>query len=104
MKELKCPLCNHKLEEVGTSRQYQCGSWGCEASFNMIGTREMWELLAYYQGKAVSLQKIRDANKRYKSKNKEKISQYRKEFYQKNLEKMREYKRAYYRRKKNEVD
>lgn len=40
--KLKCPVCKKPLEQVGTSRQYQCGSWGCDASFDMIGTESLW--------------------------------------------------------------
>lgn len=45
MSDMKCPVCQKPLEQVGTSRQYQCGSWGCDASFNMIGTTELWQAL-----------------------------------------------------------
>lgn len=43
MSELKCPFCNQKLEPIGTSGQFQCGTWGCDASFNFIATRDVWE-------------------------------------------------------------
>lgn len=43
--KLKCPICKKPLEQVGTSRQYQCGSWGCDASFDMIGTEALWQAL-----------------------------------------------------------
>jgi hypothetical protein len=42
-KELVCPFCNKKLEPIGTSGQFQCGTWGCDASFNFIATRDVWE-------------------------------------------------------------
>ena len=29
-KELLCPFCNKKLEPIGTSGQFQCGTWGCD--------------------------------------------------------------------------
>lgn len=45
MVELKCPFCNQKLEPIGTSGQFQCGSLGCEASFNFIATRDVWEYI-----------------------------------------------------------
>lgn len=45
MVELKCPFCNQKLEPIGTSGQFQCGSWGCDASFNFIATRDVWEYI-----------------------------------------------------------
>ena len=47
--KLKCPVCKKPLEQVGTSRQYQCGSWGCDASFDMIGTKELWQALIQSQ-------------------------------------------------------
>lgn len=75
---LKCPYCNNFLKQVHTTAYcYWCG---CDKTDGMFGTLDMWKKLE-------SLQKIRDANKRYKSKNKEKVN---------------EYNRAYYRRKKNE--
>ena len=43
--KLKCPVCRKPLEQVGTSRQYQCGTWGCDASFDMIGTEALWTAL-----------------------------------------------------------
>lgn len=43
--KLKCPVCRKPLERVGTSRQYQCGTWGCDASFDMIGTEALWTAL-----------------------------------------------------------
>lgn len=43
--ELKCPFCNKKLEPIGTSGQFQCGTWGCDASFNFIATRDVWEYI-----------------------------------------------------------
>ena len=46
MSELKCPFCNKKLEPIGTSGQFQCGTWGCDASFNFIATRDVWEYIA----------------------------------------------------------
>lgn len=46
MSDMKCPFCNQKLEPIGTSGQYQCGSWRCEASFNFIATRDVWEYIA----------------------------------------------------------
>lgn len=45
MTELKCPFCNQKLEPIGTSGQFQCGTWGCDASFNFIATRDVWEYI-----------------------------------------------------------
>lgn len=45
MSELKCPFCNQKLEPIGTSGQFQCGTWGCDASFNFIATRDVWEYI-----------------------------------------------------------
>lgn len=45
MTELKCPFCNKKLEPIGTSGQFQCGTWGCDASFNFIATRDVWEYI-----------------------------------------------------------
>lgn len=42
---LKCPFCNKKLEPIGTSGQFQCGTWGCDASFNFIATRDVWEYI-----------------------------------------------------------
>jgi hypothetical protein len=45
-KELVCPFCNKKLEPIGTSGQFQCGTWGCDASFNFIATRDVWEYIA----------------------------------------------------------
>ena len=44
-KELVCPFCNKKLEPIGTSGQFQCGTWGCDASFNFIATRDVWEYI-----------------------------------------------------------
>ena len=44
-KELVCPFCNQKLEPIGTSGQFQCGTWGCDASFNFIATRDVWEYI-----------------------------------------------------------
>ena len=43
--KLICPFCNKKLEPIGTSGQFQCGTWGCEASFNFIATRDVWEYI-----------------------------------------------------------
>ena len=43
--KLKCPVCQKPLEQVGTSRQYQCGTWGCELGFDMIGTEALWRAL-----------------------------------------------------------
>lgn len=43
--KLKCPVCQKPLEQVGTSRQYQCGTWGCDASFDMMGTEALWTAL-----------------------------------------------------------
>ena len=40
-----CPFCNKKLEPIGTSGQFQCGTWGCDASFNFIATRDVWEYI-----------------------------------------------------------
>lgn len=45
MSEPKCPFCNKKLEPIGTSGQFQCGTWGCDASFNFIATRDVWEYI-----------------------------------------------------------
>lgn len=45
MCKLKCPFCNKKLEPIGTSGQFQCGTWGCDASFNFIATRDVWEYI-----------------------------------------------------------
>lgn len=45
MNNMKCPFCNQKLESIGTSGQFQCGTWGCEASFNFIATRDVWEYI-----------------------------------------------------------
>lgn len=45
MSELKCPFCNKKLEPIGTSGQFQCGTWGCDASFNFYATRDVWEYI-----------------------------------------------------------
>ena len=45
MIELKCPFCNKKLEQIGTSGQLQCGTYGCDASFNFIATRDVWEYI-----------------------------------------------------------
>ena len=42
---MKCPFCNEKLEPIGTSGQFQCGTWGCDASFNFIATRDVWEYI-----------------------------------------------------------
>lgn len=42
---LKCPFCNQKLEPIGTSGQFQCGTWGCDASFNFYATRDVWEYI-----------------------------------------------------------
>ena len=44
-KELVCPFCNQKLEPIGTSGQFQCGTWGCDASFNFYATRDVWEYI-----------------------------------------------------------
>lgn len=44
-RELVCPFCNKKLEPIGTSGQFQCGTWGCDASFNFIATRDVWEYI-----------------------------------------------------------
>ena len=46
MSDMKCPFCNKKLEPIGTSGQFQCGTWGCDASFNFIDTRDVWEYIA----------------------------------------------------------
>lgn len=46
MTKLKCPFCNKKLEPIGTSGQFQCGTWGCDASFNFYATRDVWEYIA----------------------------------------------------------
>lgn len=43
--KLFCPFCNKKLEPIGTSGQFQCGTWGCDASFNFIATRDVWEYI-----------------------------------------------------------
>ena len=43
---MKCPFCEKKLEPIGTSGQFQCGTWGCDASFNFIATRDVWEYIA----------------------------------------------------------
>lgn len=62
--KLKCPVCKKPLEQVGTSRQYQCGSWGCDASFDMIGTESLWA--AWIQAKqdleiaTKALEEVRD--------------------------------------------
>ena len=45
MSELKCPFCNQKLEPIGTNGLFQCGTWGCDASFNFIATRDVWEYI-----------------------------------------------------------
>lgn len=45
MIELICPFCNKKLEPIGTSGQFQCGTWGCDASFNFIATRDVWDYI-----------------------------------------------------------
>lgn len=45
MSDIKCPFCNKKLEPIGTSGQFQCGTWGCDASFNFIATRDVWEYI-----------------------------------------------------------
>lgn len=45
MIELICPFCNKKLEPIGTSGQFQCGTWGCDASFNFIATRDVWKYI-----------------------------------------------------------
>ena len=45
IKKLLCPFCNKKLEPIGTSGQFQCGTWGCDASFNFIATRDVWEYI-----------------------------------------------------------
>lgn len=45
MSKPKCPFCNQKLEPIGTSGQFQCGNLGCNASFNFIATREVWEYI-----------------------------------------------------------
>ena len=42
---LKCPFCNQKLEPIGTSGQFQCGTWCCDASFNFYATRDVWEYI-----------------------------------------------------------
>ena len=42
---MKCPFCNKKLEPIGTSGQFQCRTWGCDASFNFIATRDVWEYI-----------------------------------------------------------
>ena len=55
-KELVCPFCNKKLEPIGTSGQFQCGTWGCDASFNFIATRDVWE---YIDGTRKALETIR---------------------------------------------
>ena len=45
MTDIKCPFCGKKLEPIGTSGQFQCGTWGCDASFNFIATRDVWEYI-----------------------------------------------------------
>ena len=45
MSDMKCPFCRQKLEPIGTSGQFQCGTWGCDASFNFIATRDVWEYI-----------------------------------------------------------
>ena len=45
MSDMKCPFCNKKLEPIGTSGQFQCGTWGCDASFNFYATRDVWEYI-----------------------------------------------------------
>lgn len=45
MSDIKCPFCNKKLEPIGTSGQFQCGTWGCDASFNFIATRDVWKYI-----------------------------------------------------------
>lgn len=45
MSDMKCPFCGQKLEPIGTSGQFQCGTWGCDASFNFIATRDVWEYI-----------------------------------------------------------
>jgi len=45
MSDIKCPFCKKKLEPIGTSGQFQCGTWGCDASFNFIATRDVWEYI-----------------------------------------------------------
>ena len=45
MSNMKCPFCNQKLEPIGTSGQFQCGTWGCDASFNFYATRDVWEYI-----------------------------------------------------------
>lgn len=45
MSDIKCPFCNKKLEPISTSGQFQCGTWGCDASFNFIATRDVWEYI-----------------------------------------------------------
>ena len=51
MTELKCPFCNKKLEPIGTSGQFQCGTWGCDASFNFIATKDVWEYIDHTKKK-----------------------------------------------------
>lgn len=43
--ELICPFCNKKLEPIGTSGQFQCVNWRCDASFNFYATRDVWEYI-----------------------------------------------------------
>ena len=60
--KLKCPVCKKPLEQVGTSRPYQCGTWGCDASFDMIGTEALW--IALRQAKhdlKISRKALKDA-------------------------------------------
>lgn len=68
MSELKCPFCNQKLEPIGTSGQFQCGTWGCDASFNFIATRDVWE---YIDRTRKALYAAVDALKRIAGTNKE---------------------------------
>ena len=56
--KLICPFCNKKLEPIGTSGQFQCGTWGCDASFNFIATRDVWEYIDRIQKKLDVLQRL----------------------------------------------
>lgn len=58
MSDMKCPFCNKKLEPIGTSGQFQCGTWGCDASFNFIATRDVWEYIGRIQKKLDVLQRF----------------------------------------------
>ena len=64
MCKLKCPFCNKKLEPIGTSGQFQCGTWGCDASFNFIATRDVWE----YIGRTRKALEIAVSTLRYENK------------------------------------